>query len=297
MSRASCFGVIKSHALDWLIAFGFFAAGGIVQTFVPNDRAFVIEESISQKTVDDQKVPSLTLMVVTFPLPAIVFLAVAYLSKRAGVKHYLRELHHVFLGYLLGIGMQIMFQGFGTIYVGGLRPNFLDVCIPRIDNFQPCFANSTFLCGNTKDLDNLCWTTDKTQLDSARRSFFSGHASLAMVCYLYYALYAAGRLRMFHDTPIPLWKFCICFLPVFGAILIGFSRVVDNKHHPWEVFFGFVDGAVFAILSYRWYFHNPFGPLAGIPKGYYGYNMNNEIKAKSEDEPSITVKTHTTSSV
>lgn len=55
-----------------------------------------------------------------------------------------------------------------------------------------------------------------------------------------------------------MWKTFIVLIPTLGAALVAISRIMDARHHPFDVLSGSFLGAVVAWCSYRQYF----GPLS-----------------------------------
>ena len=60
----------------------------------------------------------------------------------------------------------------------------------------------------------------------------------------------------------PLYLFAISLLPFFAAVYISSSRWFDYRHHAFDIFSGFLIGALAAILGFRWY-HMPVSQGAG----------------------------------
>lgn len=62
------------------------------------------------------------------------------------------------------------------------------------------------------------------------------------------------------DNRGEVWKTIIIMIPVLGATLIAVSRIVDNRHHPFDVITGSMLGVFVAWASYRQYFPSVFEP-------------------------------------
>lgn len=62
------------------------------------------------------------------------------------------------------------------------------------------------------------------------------------------------------DNRGEVWKLIIILVPVLGATLIAVSRIVDHRHHPFDVVTGSMLGVFVAWISYRQYFPSIFEP-------------------------------------
>jgi len=51
------------------------------------------------------------------------------------------------------------------------------------------------------------------------------------------SLYLCGKLHIF-DHKGHVWKSLLVMIPIMGAILVAISRIMDYRHHPWDVIFG-----------------------------------------------------------
>jgi hypothetical protein len=56
------------------------------------------------------------------------------------------------------------------------------------------------------------------------------------------------------DNRGEVWKTIVIMIPVLGATLIAVSRIVDHRHHPFDVITGSMLGIFVAWASYRQYF-------------------------------------------
>ncbi|KAI6216568.1 hypothetical protein M3Y99_01815100 [Aphelenchoides fujianensis] len=142
--------------------------------------------------------------------------------------------------------------------IGRLRPHFIDVCRPQIHiegvesvvltplSGCPVGLETVFI-----DIANYTCTAGRDYLVyEARKSFFSGHSSLAMgastfaVIYLQYRLADVLRCRLI--TPI-------LQVTIFGCgLLISFSRIFDYKHHWTDVSVGIMIGVLTMFFLCRY---------------------------------------------
>lgn len=137
------------------------------------------------------------------------------------------------------------------IMVGGLRPAFPRVCIPG--QIPPSTYTTLAITS-----DAQCSQTDEAMLKDYRKSFPSGHTSYAFAAALYLSLYfvwrAASLRSSFSYVSAQVFShlLMICVsLPLWCALLIGVSRLLDNKHWYWDVIAGAGIGSLFSSLFFQ----------------------------------------------
>jgi hypothetical protein len=69
----------------------------------------------------------------------------------------------------------------------------------------------------------------------------------------YISLYLSGKMHVM-DSRGEVWKTIIVMIPTLGAALIAVSRIMDARHHPFDVITGSLLGVAMAWASYRQYF-------------------------------------------
>ncbi|KAM3619598.1 uncharacterized protein V6R79_010685 [Siganus canaliculatus] len=135
--------------------------------------------------------------------------------------------------FLFGCAVSQSFTDIAKVSVGRMRPHFLDVCRPDF---------STINC-SLGYITNYTCTGAESDVQEARKSFFSGHASFSMFTMLYLAFYLQSRFTWRGARLLrPLLQFTLLMM----AFYTGLSRVSDHKHHPTDVLAGFVQGALVA---------------------------------------------------
>ncbi|KAM8874818.1 phospholipid phosphatase 3 isoform 1-T1 [Spinachia spinachia] len=135
--------------------------------------------------------------------------------------------------FLFGCAVSQSFTDIAKVSVGRMRPHFIDVC-------QPDFSAIDCSLGY---VTNYTCTGGDSDVQEARKSFFSGHASFSMYTMLYLALYLQSRFSWRGARLLrPLLQFTLLMM----AFYTGLSRVSDHKHHPTDVLAGFVQGAMVA---------------------------------------------------
>lgn len=69
----------------------------------------------------------------------------------------------------------------------------------------------------------------------------------------YLSLYLAAKLHVL-DNNGEVWRSFIVMVPTLGAALIASSRIMDARHHPFDVISGSLLGILVAYFAYRQYF-------------------------------------------
>lgn len=114
-----------------------------------------------------------------------------------------------------------------------------------------------------------CLQKDNYILQDGFKSFPSAHSSGMVSFYgrdahiltvqvgfgglFYLSIYLAGKLHVL-DSKGEVWKSFIVLVPTLGAALIAGSRIMDARHHPFDVLSGSLIGILVAWGSYRQYF-------------------------------------------
>ena len=97
-----------------------------------------------------------------------------------------------------------------------------------------------------------------------RRSFPSGHTSTCFAGLGLLSLFLAAQLGVF-DGQGYVFKLVLSLLPLFGAGLVGLSRIADYRHHWQDVLGGAVLGFFTALFCYLLYFPAPWREDAHEP--------------------------------
>lgn len=148
--------------------------------------------------------------------------------------------------YLTAIGVTLLLTDAIKTYAGYLRPIFYDVCVPD-EYYQTCTSE---------------------EVDDARKSFPSGHASTSFCCLglLSFHLedqFGVSKLRFQTPTTVAMNSersqshqrtvvvarvaSILSKSPLLLAVYIAASRVVDNKHFPADIVGGSVIGLSVAL--------------------------------------------------
>ncbi|KAH0560049.1 hypothetical protein GP486_003428 [Trichoglossum hirsutum] len=161
------------------------------------------------------------------------------------LKERLWELNCGVLGLLLSTAAAVTITGALKNATGKPRPDLIDRCRPKEGSVDPpVFGLVT---------SEICTQQNNAILKDGFRSFPSGHSSTAFAGLFYLSLYLAGKLHVL-DNRGEVWKTFIVLIPTLGAALIADSRIMDARHHPFDVLSGSFLGIVVAWCSYRQYF-------------------------------------------
>ncbi|XP_061936692.1 phospholipid phosphatase 1 isoform X1 [Apis cerana] len=116
--------------------------------------------------------------------------------------------------------------------IGEPRPHFLDTCKPReAENCTDGYVEK-YTCTNTN-------VSDWSILDSSR-SFPSGHSCLSMHTTIFIICYIQRRLP---DRSVML-KPWLQLLMCMWTVVCSLTRLVDNRHHWWDVLAGIIMGFI-----------------------------------------------------
>ncbi|XP_030582585.1 phospholipid phosphatase 3 isoform X2 [Archocentrus centrarchus] len=207
----------------------------------PYQRGFYCSDSSLYYPYKRSTVPSSVLISVGLTLPAVsIVIGECYRIHQLheGTKSfvgnpYVAALYKQIGMFLFGCAVSQSFTDIAKVSVGRMRPHFLDVCKPDF---------STINC-SLGYITNYTCTGEDSEVQEARKSFFSGHASFSIFAMLYLSFYIQSRFTWRGARLLrPLLQFTLLMM----AFYTGLSRVSDHKHHPTDVLAGFVQGALVA---------------------------------------------------
>lgn len=243
---------IASYVLDWLlvaVAVVIFQRLGKLdghrQRFSLNDI------SIQYTYGGPSTIPNWALVILSVILPAVVILSWTLSVERrrhrsALITHsILWTLNKSWLGLALSIALSQVVTNAFKITVGRPRPDLIARCIPRAGSVDAAvYGLST---------SEICTQIDVGKLRDGFRSFPSGHSSMAFSGLAYLTFFLASRLHVFNNKG-NTWKWVVVVLPILVASLVAISRIKDNRHHPFDVFFGSALGILTSLIAYYQYF-------------------------------------------
>lgn len=142
-----------------------------------------------------------------------------------------------FKKYGRGLLLKLLVVDTLKIFAGEHRPHFLDTCRPNV----VCEGNeyiSKYTCTNTDERPYF--------IRDASKSFPSGHSSVSVygaIFMIWYLQCRAPKLRS--SMALPLCQMLLATWAMFCSL----SRIIDNRHHWWDVLAGAMIGAVTAFLT------------------------------------------------
>ncbi|KAF2088712.1 PAP2-domain-containing protein, partial [Saccharata proteae CBS 121410] len=259
--------VVLSYVLDYVIIVVFIAAFYALDAVEPYHQHFALQNyTLQYPYAVKERVPVLDLCIIAVLAPAIVIAIYTLLidglfshqppvgvpggsrRKLAGryrMKDRLWELNCGILGLLLSVGAAFTITGTLKNAVGKPRPDLIDRCQPVAGAMDPVpYGLSNH---------SICTQTDNAILKDGFRSFPSGHSSTAFGGLYYLSIYLAAKMHLL-DSRGEVWKSFIILVPTLAAALVAASRIMDARHHPFDVISGSLIGILTAWGSYRQYF-------------------------------------------
>lgn len=214
------------------------------QTIETNGAGTLYARNLSyDESLNNETIPDLLLVVLAALMPLLLQCALGKLFGRMG------DAHASFCAYLVAFGLTALTTSLVKAYVGYLRPNFFDTCVPNA-TYSQCLGDEHV---------------------SSRDSFPSGHSSVSFCGLTLLTLYCHDRFglpsvrkvadeneallsdrkkpRSSKYAKDPFLYICISIAslaPMALALFIASSRIVDNLHFPADVVGGSVLGAAIA---------------------------------------------------
>ncbi|KAI9835576.1 MAG: hypothetical protein M1819_002027 [Sarea resinae] len=128
--------------------------------------------------------------------------------------------------------VQVIFKN----YIGGFRPNFLELCRPDpalVPQHGSVYLNVDACTGSRKMVT------------------YGGHTAAAFASGVYLALYINAKLKVMSDHAPHFWRPMVMVFPLIGATLIAGGLTVDKHHQTWDILAGATIGTIAALVAYR----------------------------------------------
>ncbi|KAN0026752.1 hypothetical protein ACTFIV_007743 [Dictyostelium citrinum] len=260
------------YLIDWFCVVVILVIGFILFLKVPvRGRLFRLnDESISYPKLEEI-IPLGMLIPLVTAIPFVIMLLISIIIKRD-----YNDFHHSLLGFCQSISITLLLTGSFKVFIGGLRPSFLEFCKPTKESIAA--GNPPIGYGSIYYDKSICTESEFTVNDGLS-AYPSGHSSIAATCFGFLALYLFARLKCFDNR-----GHIIIYLLVIGCLisagLIGISRVADYRHTFLNVLAGWSIGLIIALSCYRLNFSSLFGRDNHISihshwLTYWDYHKNN----------------------
>jgi len=164
-----------------------------------------------------------------------------------------KDFHRGMLGLMTSMVASSWFQVICKILIGGLRPNFLQICQPDISKAQGQGYYGLYY-------DHSICTGPIKEVYDALESFPSGHSSAAFAGLLYVSLYLNAKLKLWGDLYPRSWKLFVVFFPILAATVLSLTRLLDYTHHWYDIMAGAIIGISFSFVAYRMQYYSIFNP-------------------------------------
>ncbi|KAI8906100.1 phosphatidic acid phosphatase type 2/haloperoxidase [Powellomyces hirtus] len=230
--------LLKESAWEWVALIFILGGAAGLELVQPFERVAFANDINIAYPLSPQTVPNWMLAALAVGVPILTILIISLAVKRSSF-----DAHQSVLGLAIALAFTLLFTQIVKVSTGSLRPDFLDRCKPT--EFVPEFVADARLF-RVKTCSG-----DPRDIKEGRKSFFSGHSSLAWAGLGFLSLYLSRHLN-FQRKPLSP-KYAITVIPVIIALLISISRV-DNYWHRWQdVVVGAVVGATVATYCYRYH--------------------------------------------
>lgn len=207
---------------------------------ITNQGDVILDPSINNPYNNDPEIVSnVQLLITCLIVPSILFLLLHYPN--------LKKIHTSICPLFFALGLTVVLTDLLKSYVGYFRPNFYNYCQ---------FDKDTLQCEN----DN------QGELEDARRSFPSGHASVSftsmmvVMLVLWQKLHTSTHTQRLGDYShriehtIRLKKLAAICIPLVYALFVAGSRARQDRHHPADIVGGSMLGVGIGWLAWSlWY--------------------------------------------
>ncbi|KAI9062496.1 lipid phosphate phosphatase 1 [Trametes sanguinea] len=259
----------RPYVVDMLCSCAMWFLSRYISTLTPFERDFDHKDPlINHKHRPNTIGGEVNLSLVLF-LPMGLTVAVAALRRSP------MEIYHSLLGIISASALTNLTTEFLKNRVGRLRPDFLDRCKWDKD-LKAC----------TGKLDSIL---------EGRRSFPSGHSSMAFCGMMFLSLWiatATGAWRITETVPggafhrSKIVRLVLSLAPLAFATWVAVSRLEDYRHHKEDVIVGSLIGIVCATICYHLYWASPFSAQPYGPRALYDRGLSQQhVGPPPADDP------------
>jgi len=166
------------------------------------------------------------------------------------------DIYDAFMAYTLSVVLCGVITTTMKLLYGRPRPDFFNRCFPSIDlDDQNAIASKI---ASISTLNLVCDSdSDEKIVEEGRKSFPSGHSSIAFVSFAFIAFYFWGKTLAFaRYGKRRSWRFATGVPFIIFAVYVCLSRTQDYRHHWTDVLTGGLLGFFTAYICYRLYYPN-----------------------------------------
>jgi len=176
---------------------------------------------------------------------------------------------HAISLFVLGTGINLLITDVGKRWVGRLRPYFLDMCKPNLQNISCTSLVNPGIALSFYTGDGFCSNTNIKQINQARFSFPSGHSSYACYCMVFLIIYLEARFFTIRYRYFKTILQITAFLLAFSVCL---SRIPDYHHRGSDVAGGAALGTAVAFFV-TYFVGKVLWEFNVKPNKYYDYDL------------------------
>jgi len=198
-----------------------------------------------------------------------IFTLVPSLSTKRTWPERLAEFHIAMLGHIFALGMELFFQGPLSIYVGEWRPYLLSQCNPQNAPAlrQACLDKGYEYCAESFNTAT-CSNTEGEFFENGwmGRSFVSGHSGFSTASCMYFVYFFLAKTRALHSgRERAIWKILVVLTLMCGTLMVGLSRLVDKRHHWWNILHGFILGFLVGTFAFFYFWPSLYSKVSHSP--------------------------------
>ncbi|KAL7272117.1 hypothetical protein RUND412_005087 [Rhizina undulata] len=251
-----------SYIFDYVVIVVFVGGFLALDLITPYNQRFSLEnKSLQYPMAVPERIPAKWAAVIAVVFPLVVFIIWTMLidgrfshhkpanRSRAGrwtMRERLWQLNCGILGLGLSVACAIVVTGALKNTTGKPRPDIIDRCQPKPGSHDASVYGLSIA-------SEICTQTDAAIMRDGFKSFPSGHSSTAFSGLGFLSFWLAGKLHLM-DSRGEVWKTILVLIPLLAAALVAVSRIMDARHHPFDIITGSLLGFFVAWASYRQYF-------------------------------------------
>ena len=164
------------------------------------------------------------------------------------------DIYDAFMAYTLSVVVCGVLTSVVKLLYGRPRPDFFNRCFPDISLDDKSAIDAKINSISTLNL--VCDSnSDEKVVEEGRKSFPSGHSSIAFVSFSFIAFYVWGKTLAFaRYGKRRSWRFSTGWPFIIFAVYVCLSRTQDYRHHWTDVLGGGLLGLFTAYICYRIYY-------------------------------------------